>query len=902
MEKILLNGTWQCKLPQNQIINVTVPGCWDSYTPLKNIATAVVFTKDILIEKQHGKRYFLYFGGVSYYCDVFVNGNKVGSHEGMWDRFRFDVTNSIVDGNNVITLEIFKPGYGSDDRFPVREVLSGFIPDVLCTFGGIWDDVRLEICDFCLVVSHYAKGDMVGRGQIKITVDFYRECNASILVDIFSPEGKKVECLSLPPTRVEAGQKTFILDFSIKEVLLWDIWHPNLYKYVATIVCDGLNETVERQFGFREISYDGSKLLLNGTPIYARGILHWGYYDELIIPNPSCDVIRDEINKCRQFGFNMIKHCLYIPREKYFELADQNGVLLWIELPLWLPDVSPELAERIRREYPAILEQISGHPSVVLLSLGCELDDKVEGGILEEMYILAKNNCDALVRDNSGSGECYGGLAIDFADFFDYHFYGELQNMENLMENFTPTWRNYRPWLYGEFCDSDTMRDLKQVKNQRGVEKFFWEEGDAEKNPICRLKPDFYLDKHDDRMEKSGIRNEFELIRKLSINHSLVHRKTTLEYTRAFPEICGYNITSIRDVPIATSGIFDDNMNPKFDKSVFMQINSDIALVPAWDLTRVWINGDRVMNKERYNFFSGDYYGLHVLLSNYSQYKLINPQLEWKLVCGNTVKLEGTYNSEKVFEIGDVKELGYIGINLPVVEKPETFVLTAVMTCDGHRVENSWPLFIYPKPGRIPHKIGVYDPANIFAGIDEMFDTIPLENENNVEEVACVVASYLAPHIKEYVKKGGRVLLVQRGKGHLPIENVAFWREGMIRCYEHPVTDGIKYEHWFDDLRFFSLATDTAFDTESVYKMEFDSVKPVMRRYDCRKWTVSDYMLQINLGEGTIIASTLRFEGNMGKQPLGIINNNFGLWLLNSILSFLISGEDENVPGEGENG
>ncbi|HHW49402.1 MAG TPA: hypothetical protein GXX14_12415 [Clostridiaceae bacterium] len=894
MEKILLNGIWQCKLPHNQIIDVTVPGCWDTYTPLKNIATAVVFTRNIMIKKQHGKRYFLVFGGVSYYCDVFVNGIKAGSHEGMWDRFRFDVTDSIVDGNNVITLEIIKPGYESNDPFPVREVLSGFIPDVLCTFGGIWDDVWLEICDTCVIISHYAKGDMKGQGQLKISVDFFRECNAGITVDIYSPEGEKAWYMSIPPAKVEAGQKNFVLDFSVNDVLLWDIWQPNLYRYVATIDCDGIKETAEGQFGFREISYDGPKLLLNGTPIYVRGVLHWGYYDEMIIPNPSRDVIQDEINKCRQFGFNMIKHCLYIPREEYFELADQNGILLWIELPLWLPDVTPRLSERIRREYPAILEQISGHPSIIFLSLGCELDDKVEGGILEEMYHLVKNNFNALVRDNSGSGECYGGLAIDFADFFDYHFYGDLQNMENLMENFTPAWRSYRPWLYGEFCDSDTMRDLKKVKEQRGVEKVFWEEGDAARNPVCRLKPDFYLDKHDERMEKSGIRSEYELIRKLSINHSAVHRKTTLEYTRAFPEICGYNITSIRDVPIATSGIFDDNMNPKFDESIFKQTNSDIVLAPAWDLTRVWINGDRVMNKERYNFFGGDYYGLHVILSNYSRHKLKNPQLEWKLVCGDTVKAEGKIDSKKVFETGDVKEVGYISINLPAVEKPETFILNAVMTCDGCRVENSWPVFIYPNPGRIPHKIGVYDPANIFDGLDDIFDTIPLEDGSPIEEVSCVVASYLAPHIKEYVKKGGKVFYVQRGKGSLPAESVAFWREGIIRRYEHPVVDGIKYEHWLDDLRFFSLSTDTAFDTETISKMDFDLVKPVIRRYDCRKWTVSDYMIEISLGNGTVIASTLRFEGNMGKQPLGIKNNNFGLWLLNSALRYLISGEGEN--------
>lgn len=887
MEKINLNGLWKCILPDNETIEVTVPGCWDTATPIKNIGTAVTWEREFFLQKCRTKKYFLYFGGVSYYCDVFVNGMKAGSHEGMWDRFRLDVTESLMDGHNEIRLEITKPGYEAGDPFPVREVLSGFIPDVLCTFGGIWDDVWLEACDSFLIASHFARGDRRGRGQISLTVDFFKECDARVTAELFSPEGERVRTLSVRLSAEKAEQKTVVLDFCLDSFLLWDTKAPNLYRYAVSVECCGQKETVQKQFGFREISYDGSKLLLNGMPVYARGILHWGCYDDLIIPNPPREAIQDEIDKCRQFGFNMIKHCLYIPRENYLELADKNGILLWIELPLWLPDVTPKLQERIRREYPRILEQLSGHPSVVFLSLGCELDAKVDGGILKEMYDLAKSSTNALVRDNSGSGECYGGLATDYADFFDYHFYGELQNMENLMEGFTPTWRSYRPWLFGEFCDSDTMRDLDTVRKQKNTDHLFWERKDPATNPVSMLKPDFYLDKHDERMNGSGIRKEFGLIGKLSVNHSLTHRKTTLEYTRAFPEICGYNITSIRDVPIATSGIFNDLMEPKFDKSVFEQINSDVALVPAWDLARVWINGDRFSGKERYNFFSNDSYGLHVLVSNFSQDRIEAPILCWELACHDRVLLKGTQKSGEVFETGDVRELGYIRFDLPEVQKPETFVLRVSMDYDGKKAENSWPVFMYPRPERIAQKIGLYDPAGIFAGIGDLCVIAGLEDEKAVEGADMVATSRLTPKIREYAENGGRVFFVQRGTGYLPVKKVAFWREGMIRRFNHPVVEEVKYEQWFDDLRFFGVATDTAFDTGQLKRMPFDALRPVIRRYDCREWEISDYMTEIKLGKGIVLASTLRLEGGMGKQPPGISNNRFGLWLFHSAVRYL---------------
>jgi hypothetical protein len=174
------------------------------------------------------------------------------------------------------------------------------------------------------------------------------------------------------------------------------------------------------------------------------------------------------------------------------------------------------------------------------------------------MYHLAKRDLGALVRDNSGSGECYGGLAVDYADFSDYHFYAELPNLEHLIETFTPGWRTRRPWLFGEFCDSDTLRDLSDVRREKGVRRLKWESGDARKNPISSLKPDFFAHHHDARMEASGIRAAFPLLSQLSLNHSLVHRKTTLEMTRSFGAVCGYNITNLeRAHPTSGACLFD---------------------------------------------------------------------------------------------------------------------------------------------------------------------------------------------------------------------------------------------------------------------------------------------------------------------------------------------------------
>lgn len=888
MDRMYLNGSWECRFSDGRIRTVEVPGCWDTYVEEKDIGEEVVYKKTFACGRRDGHFYELYFGGVSYYCQVFVNGIMTGTHEGLWDHFRIDITEAVTDGLNCLELYIVKPGYKEEDAFPVREVLSGFIPDVLHTFGGIWDDVYLEEFQSFSMDRHFGKGLMSGETLLTVTVNSRKSAGFRLEGAVYDQEGRlahSVEPIDFPAVE---GTVDLSVKFCIDEPDLWSTDDPQLYWYELTVISGEQKETCSRRYGYREVEACGSIILLNKQPVYLRGLLHWGFYDEAIIPNPDEAVIRDEIKKCRRFGFNMIKQCLYIPRDRYFDLADEMGMLLWVELPVWLPDVTRELEPRIEREYPRIMRQMEGHPSVIMMSLGCELDSSVSSTILEAMYHLAKKTGNALVRDNSGSGECYGGLTVDYADYFDYHFYGDLQNMENLMESFTPGWRNYRPWVYGEFCDSDTMRDLKEVRRKKGVKKLAWEAADSSLNPISGLKPDFRAGVHDERMRESGIRAEFELIKALSLDHSMVHRKTTLEQTRAFPAISGYNITCIRDVPIATSGFFDDCMEPKFDAELVRQFNEDLVLIPAWDLTRIWMNADRVLSRERYNFTGGSLYGLHLLLSNYWRRELKNPKINWKLTRDRAVVLEGGFGENREIACGTLTEVGYLHFTLPETEEADTYRLEVTVDCEDCHVKNCWPVFLYPVEKKSSRPTVYYDPANVLLTIEELFESIEeLENGEPPQDAGLVITSRLTPAIKKYLEHGGGVILIQRGRGVLPSVPVAFWREGMIRTYEHDILKGCERKVWEDDLRYFSVSTDTALDTGRMQEEGFLLVNPIIRRYDCREWTAAEYMAEFSYGKGTMIATTLRLEGGMGKQPLFLKNNCLGRRLLLQMTEYL---------------
>lgn len=886
MNVVKLNDKWKVHLPDGQVKDIAVPGCveqvWDNW------ANEGPYLYETSFKYQGSGQVRMVFEGVSYYCQVYLNGNLLGTHEGIWDSFVLNCTKYIRQGDNLLTVEVTKPGYLDKDAYPLRAVLSGFIPDVLTTFGGIWDEVLLLDAEAFFLYDHHGGGNCSGEGFVTAELDVLIEGNMGFNLRVADPDGKEVYNQE-DEIRLKPGPQELKLTFRDSNPKLWSPDNPSLYTYTLGIRLNGQYHEVKGRIGLREITASGKDVLLNGQPFYMRGILHWGYDDERIIPNPPYNDIRHELEVMKIYGFNAIKHCLYIPRKQYFNLMDELGLIAWVELPLWLPEPSPELENRIRREYPRILHQLKGHPSICLLSLGCELDDSVEARLLQEMYNLAKEESGALIRDNSGSGECYGGLAVDFADFYDYHFYAELPHLEELIEHFTPAWREQRPWLFGEFNDSDTMRDLDNIRLGKGKKALHWELTDKQKNPISLLKPDFYLGRHDRMMEENGIRAEMDLIRALSIDHSLTHRKVNLELTRSFPEVCGYNITSIRDVPIATSGMLDDLGQPKFQAEIFRRFNSDATLVQAFNLTRTWVGADRVMPAERYNYSGGTTYSVRILLSNYTGRDLCNSTLHWQLLRGAKIALQGQVPLTKLNHHGSVNEAAYLQIPLPQVDNPETLVLDVELIERNEQVtHNDYPIFVYPHPHALK-ALSVYDPAGCLDGLLRRNKGYLAIHEDDLTGLNpdILISSVLTDSVRRFVEIGGKLLLLLRGEGSLPVLRAPLWREGMLRPYQHPILKGIEKTTWHDNLRYFSMTTDLAIDTNAMAENGYKDVQPVLRRYDCRAWTATDYICTFRLGLGTCVATTLRFGGGLGKTPPNARSNPYADWLLNSMATWL---------------
>ena len=467
-ETLWLDGLWDFRLGNLENSTwgkILVPGCWEKQDYPKNVDGPAYYQKEIFIPTSWaGKTILAQFNAVSFACEISLNGTSVGKHRGLWTPFSIDLSASARQGEvNVLEVCVYKPGR----HYPVRSSLAGFLPDIATTFGGIWQPVHLIALDYAIKT-------------LRITPDVQQ--------GLFRVQATAYESIPLPPTtewfvkiwledkaiiekRFEwASNQALEVDMPVPEPKLWEPGRPVLYTIEISLAAYGeMLARAKQKVGFRQLSNDGSQLLLNGRPFLARGVLSWGWDPQQIAPYFSKEQIRSEIQRVQALGFNLIKLCLFVPNSEYYDTADELGMLLWQEWPMWLPEITSEFSNSTIEEYSDLFELSRSHPAVALYSLGCELDRSVGGELLRQLNKIAREAVsDVLICDNSGSGESYGGLDYDFSDFSDYHPYFELHFLESLLDNWRRDWQAPRPLLFGEFCDSDTFRRLDKIITSNG--------------------------------------------------------------------------------------------------------------------------------------------------------------------------------------------------------------------------------------------------------------------------------------------------------------------------------------------------------------------------------------------------------------------------------------------------
>lgn len=871
-------------------IPMHTPSAWEDYGVPRTFEGPCDYQCTFTAVPEAGKRYWLRCEGVSYAVQGYLSETPLGSHTGIWDGFSWDITDALHEGENSLCLRVIKNGGAT---YPVPQVLSGFLPYVSCTFGGLWQPVYLFETGAAWLTDLYVRGE--ADGSVIVQGELEGTLPAEVRLLVYAPDG------GLVYEATSNASKQWTHPFQIQQPLLWHPAHPYLYRLVAEVYHDGaLSHRVETEFGLRTVSVDGSVILLNGEPFYPRGVLHWGWYLHTHAPNPELETAEHELKAVQLCGFNLLKACLWIPSREYLRLCDRLGIAVWLELPLWLPNMNAEQIAQTKREYEAIVKQVRNHPSIVLWTLGCELSTRFPSDALGELYALVKRLTGSpLVRDNSGGGECYGGALQEYADFADYHLYGDAHFARTTFRAFLDIHRPSIPWLQGEFADHDTQRDFITLRQTVPHEQLWWLERDPTLNPQG-VRWFYETPFVEERLQQAGVWDVLPELVRNSRKEKIVYHKLVLETMRSLPHTSGYVVTGLKDTPIATAGILDERGEFKIQPESYTNFNTDTVLLLDWHRRRDWIaGGDRPANPDPYNHFGGRTVYPRIAVSHFGK-PIEAAELRWRVVSPHLPPRSpgvgeesssspspmpwerGIGGESKLLIPAGITFLAQLEVPLPAVEIPQSvqFEVELLSTEGAVIAANRWWWGIYPVPDWASlGAVAVYDPAETLWGLPSTLNRVS-------DETALLLTTQLEPTQVEFVRRGGAALwLISNPTPLLSCERVPFWREATHRFLPHALWEYIPRPEHLDE-RLFAFSTDLAIRATAF----LDSpIQPLWQRVDTRTGYVHCYLGEVALGAGKLLLCTLHFAGHHGDTPITLRYHPAGQHWLWAMLRYLAS-------------
>ena len=343
-----------------------IPGDWNTQDErLFFYEGTVWFKKNFNVKTDDGfiegrNKALLYFGAANYDCRVWVNGKEAGHHVGGFTPFNFDVTEMLKEGENTVIVKVDNKRHAED------------VPTLIFdwwNYGGITRDVKL----------------------VKVTPVYIEDYN----VQMVSLEGRRL-AFSARLSKAEAGHTVTIdiPELKLKKAVTTDadgrvqmfakfkpqLWSPENPKlYQVNISLDNAT-TITDEIGFRTIETRDKQILLNGQPIFLKGI---SIHDEK--PNGggranSTEDARQLLTWAKELGCNFVRLAHYPHHEYMVREAERMGILVWSEIPVYwtIAWKNPATFANAKQQLTDMISRDHNRANIIIWSIANETPHSAE--------------------------------------------------------------------------------------------------------------------------------------------------------------------------------------------------------------------------------------------------------------------------------------------------------------------------------------------------------------------------------------------------------------------------------------------------------------------------------------------------------------------------------------------
>jgi beta-glucuronidase len=362
---------WNTDVPKNKTdrkehgysdkYTLNVPGDWNSQAQKFLYYEGTVWYKKSFdfAQSNSSDRVFLYFGAVNYRADVYLNGKKLGMHKGGFTPFNFEVPSGLLKPKgNFLVVKV--------DNKRLKDEIPTLNTD-WWNYGGITRDVAIVIVPKNFIQNYsiqIAKESLAGDDK---TVEGWVKLNEA------SSTNEEV-ALEIPELKfrkqIPSTTDSVAFSFKIDNLQLWSPTNPKLYQAIIS----SNNDKIKDKIGFRIVEVQGKQILLNGKPIFLRGIcIHEEIPQRMGRAYSKQDALQ-LLQEVKELNANMVRLAHYPHNENMTRVADSLGILVWSEIPVyWTIDFgNAEVLEKAKGQLKEMIDRDHNRASVIIWSVGNE--------------------------------------------------------------------------------------------------------------------------------------------------------------------------------------------------------------------------------------------------------------------------------------------------------------------------------------------------------------------------------------------------------------------------------------------------------------------------------------------------------------------------------------------------
>lgn len=314
---------------------------------------------------------------------VFVDGEPVATDERLSTPNRFILTKQLTPGLHTLTLCV-------DNRlkYPMDQWNHGTTEYTQTNWNGVVGRMELIAKPSSYIGKMKIYPDIEAKKvnvRLALHVTGNNPTKGELTLRIREKDGKEV-CQTVIPLSLSGKENKIEQELALgKDIKLWNEFSPALYEQIATLTTEAGEDTYTSVFGMRHVEQGRHHIRVNGRDIHLRGVLDCCVFPLTGYPATDVKEWKRIMGTVKDHGMNHVRFHSWCPPEAAFDAADELGLYLQVELPMWIKDVGQYPARRdfFEREMYAILDEYGNHPSFILYCNGNE--NEGDFAVLEDL-------------------------------------------------------------------------------------------------------------------------------------------------------------------------------------------------------------------------------------------------------------------------------------------------------------------------------------------------------------------------------------------------------------------------------------------------------------------------------------------------------------------------------------